>query len=57
MPHVCTGKTHKKGKFIRDGMVGEGLIEEFKIYLSLKRCDWAKINPRMAKNIVAGGPS
>lgn len=38
-------------------MVGEGLIEEFKIELGLKRCVWAKINPRMAKDIVAGGPS
>lgn len=55
MPHVCTGKTHKKEKFIRDRMVGGGLIEEFKIKLGLKRCDWAKI--RMAKDIVAGGPS
>lgn len=36
-------------------LVGVGLIEEFKIKLGLKRCDWAKI--RMAKDIVAGGPS
>lgn len=47
--HRQTSNTHQEGKFISNRMVGEGLIEEMKLELGLKICDWAKINSEKGK--------